>query len=160
MPVRYLKVAQLPFPEIDNRCALYKNNLPTDSLLPEHLALCRQGPCGHENQNAANIVEQADVLEKWQTDSRLCPVFQKLLTMSTRITDFVIEYELEQAGIEVERYDNKGFIVPGNPVDGLAMYLNDNRIRLSLNPFQITNGRHRICAAKKFGVKRLLVDVY
>ena len=75
------------------------------------------------------------------------------------LDEFIIKEELTAIGIEINIYSENGMLIPNNPVNVLLKYVNEHPISLSLESFSVTNGRHQICAAKKFGVPKLLVKL-
>ena len=125
MTFEIIDVTKIPFPEVNNRCVLYDLGIPTHSVNPDHLDLCRQATCAQPETGAEFITQHAAVLKQWQSDTRLSAIYQSIL-------DLIESTHQEDSPLS---------------------------IRISSQPFQINNGRHRICAAKKFGVKQLLVAV-
>ena len=153
MTFKNLDVSTLPFPDINSRCALVDHNIPSASMSPEHINLCRQGPCGDYN-NADDIVTQAEILNQWQINPTLSRIFLKQIQQREdhgRIDCFQVEDDLKRT-----TYYNQTEI--DDLCHTLDVFAGDTAVRIQQSPFSITNGRHRLCAAKKFGVKLLLID--
>ncbi len=167
----FIEVSKLKiYPPIKSRCALYELGIPVESTKPQHLEICRERGCGGGRQPADRIKEHARILEQWATDPLLKPLFQEVIQVPPyEFRGYSISTVLERLG-----YDSRHLLAIGrdphdvlaehfetslSPLGVLDLYFGYYAIKIDWTTMGTANGRHRICAARKFGVAKLWVWV-